>query len=332
MRNILRLTLLILFLPLLSVAQQPDTGSIRVVDTLTSSERSSRNIILLRSELDSIINAHAQRATRPLDLDNQVTPVEKGENNLLLTGVGGILLLLLLLIFLVNRHQQKITRIISGNRSEMPPVPDSTDRKIKGRSGIQAQENRITGLQAELLKLTRENEGLNRVISEYNGIRHEYESLKHGIMRTYKVKNYPGNDKKGNENLAMQGVFDTEISVANYAYEKFLKPVLAIADRNKNNPARVSDADRRKVLDLLVSLSLLYTEYLYLRVNDLSVGGKMVERIKDFAKGNGPDPSLLKKMNTESGNRALVLRMILNKSDLQHLSYPVFDETNLNNQ
>jgi len=125
---------------------------------------------------------------------------------------------------------------------------------------------------------------------------------------------------------------ETENSVANYAYEKFLKPILEITDANKNNPAKVNDEDREKLLELLVSLSLLYIEYLYLRVNDLAIGGKMVERIQGLSKGNGLDPSLLKKLNTEYGSRALVLRMILDKTQLHKLSYPVFDETDLNNQ
>jgi hypothetical protein len=130
----------------------------------------------------------------------------------------------------------------------------------------------------------------------------------------------------------MQGVLDTENIVANYAYEKFLKPILGITDANKNSPARMSTADRERLLDLLVSLSLLYIEYLYLRINDLSIGGQMVERIKGFSNGNGIDAALLKKLNTEFGSRALVIKMALEKTGVSKLSYPVFDETNLNNQ
>jgi hypothetical protein len=68
-----------------------------------------------------------------------------------------------------------------------------------------------------------------------------------------------------------------------------------------------------------------------LRVSELSIGGKMVERIRGLAGGNGPDPSLLKKLNKENGSRALVMRLALDKAMLGKLSYPVFDETNLNN-
>ena len=205
-------------------------------------------------------------------------------------------------------------------------------KEKKGKMAPQSLENKIFDLNTELHKLSKENEGLNRVIKEYNGIQHEYDSLKHGILKTYKVKNYPGYDKTKDEMLAMQGVLQTENAVVNYAYEKFLKPILTITDANKNSPAKISTAERERLLDLLVSLSLLYIEYLYLRVNDLSVGGKMVERIKGCSNGNGPDISLLKKLNTEFGSRALVLKMALNKAELHQLSYPVFDETNLNNQ
>ncbi|MBL0131588.1 MAG: hypothetical protein IPP43_11065 [Chitinophagaceae bacterium] len=189
----------------------------------------------------------------------------------------------------------------------------------------------MNDLNAELYKLSKENEGLNRVLKEYNGIQHEYDSLKQGILKAYKVKNYPGYDKTKDETNAIRGVLETENTVAKYAYEKFLKPILAITDANKNTPAKLSETDREKLLDLLISLSLLYIEYLYLRVNELSVGGTMVERIKGYGKGNGLDTSLLRKLNTESGSRALVLKMALRSAHLQQLSYPVFDETNLNN-
>ena len=145
-------------------------------------------------------------------------------------------------------------------------------------------ENKISALNDELQKLKKENESLNRVLKEYNGIQHEYDSLKTGFSKAYKIKNYPGYEKTKGDTSVLQGVLETESSVANYAYEKFLKPILAITDANKNSPAKINEEDRVKVLDLLISLSLLYIEYLYLRVNDLSIGGKMVERIQAFKK------------------------------------------------
>jgi len=240
---------------------------------------------------------------------------------------------------LLFRHKQKTNIAIEGlkDKARQPESGNANGLHVvtkekKGKGTPQSLESKISDLNAELNKLSKENEGLNRVIKEYNGIQHEYDSLKHGILKAYKVKNYPGYDKTKDETIAMQGVLQTESSVAAYAYEKFLKPILAITDANKNSPAKLSTPDQEKLLDLLVSLSLLYIEYLYLRVNDLSIGGKMVERIQGLGKGNLLDASLLKKLNTEFGSRALVIKMALNKAELHQLSYPVFDETNLNNQ
>jgi len=189
---------------------------------------------------------------------------------------------------------------------------------------------KIDEMNAELMKLLKENEGLNRVIKEYNGIQHEFDSLKHGLKKTYKVKNYPGNERSKDELAAMQAVLSTEKAVAGYAYEKFLKPLLGIADTYKNNPSKMKESDRLRIIDLLISLSFLYIEYLYLRVSELSVGGNIVQRINACSKGMDPDPSLLKKLNKEFGSRALVMHLALQRSSLTNLSYPVFDETNLN--
>ncbi len=315
---------------------QPDTKHIRIVDTLTALEKVNRNPVILKAELDSLIRQY--NASQVQQVVKEPVKEKTFDPNLYILG-GSIIALLVFIIFLFYRHQHKINRTISGLNEKMKRPELNADNGLhlvtkekKGKAAPQSLENKIYDLNAELHKLSKENEGLNRVIKEYNGIQHEYDSLKHGMLKTYKVKNYPDYDKTKDETLAMQGVLQTENAVANYAYEKFLKPILTITDANKNSPAKISTADRERLLDLLVSLSLLYIEYLYLRVNDLSIGGKMVERIKGCSNGNGPDISLLKKLNTEFGSRALVLKMALNKAELHKLSYPVFDETNLNNQ
>jgi cell division protein FtsB len=326
--------LLVISLGLL--AQQPNAKHIRIVDTLTAQEKVNRNPVILKSEFDSLISQYNASQVQQLVKE----PVKETTNDSNLYILAGLIIVLLgFIIYIVYRHQHKINRTIAGlnEKTRRPELNadnglHSVTKEKKSKAAPQSLENKIYDLNAELHKLSKENEGLNRLIKEYNGIQHEYESLRHGILKTYKVKNYPGYDKTKDETLAMQGVLQTENSVANYAYEKFLKPILTITDANKNSPAKISIADREKLLELLVSLSLLYIEYLYLRVNDLSIGGKMVERIKGFSNGNGLDVSLLKKLNTEFGSRALVLKMALSKAELHKFSYPVFDETNLNNQ
>jgi len=319
-----------------SFSQQP-VKHLRIVDTLTAQEKNNRNPVLLKSEYDSLIAAY--NASLPLQVIKEPEVVEKDNTTLyILIGLVAIIFLLVIVIYMFYQHQQKINRTIAALKEEkkkeeiVPVIPSSAIKEKKGKPTLQSLETKVNELNAELNKLAKENEGLNLVLKEYNGIQAEFNSLKQGIVKAYKVKNYPGYDKSKNEAQAMKGVLETENLVAAYAYEQFLKPILALTDANKNSPAKISVEDREKLMDLLVSLSLLYIEYLYLRVNDLSIGGKMVERIQALGKGKAVDSTLLKKLNTDFGSRALVIRMVLNKASLHSLSYPVFDETNLNNQ
>ena len=330
---------LFFFLVTISMYAQQDKKPIRIVDTLSAQDKINRNPIILKTELDSLIMQY-NIAYTPVQLKEPETAKQNNIPIYMISGLGLVLLLIACLLYLFYHHQKRFNRVAANFARQMQYFGISANSSVtladvpKKGKGITTQtlEKKISDLNAELHKLSKENESLNRVVKEYNGIQHEYDSLKHGISKTYKVKNYPGYDKDKAETPVLQGVLETESSVANYAYEKFLKPILAITDSNKNNPAKINTEDSQKLLDLLVSLSLLYIEYLYLRVNDLSIGGKMVERIQGLKNGNGLDIALLKKINTEHGSRALVLRMVLDKTPLHHLSYPVFDETDLNNQ
>lgn len=321
-----------------SMYAQKDSSALRIVDTLTVQERENRNPIILKSELDSLIKLSSIILPQQAALKPEPMEADSGRQYIL-PGLITILLLLVLVIYLLTYQQNKIRRALTVliERAKKQGVQADNQSQLlakdkKGKLTHQALESRIEDLNVELLKLSKENEGLNRVVKEYNGIQHEYDTLRYGIQKAYKIKKYPGYDNAKGELAAIKAVFDTEDAVVAFAYEKFLKPILAIADSNKNNPAKLSEEDNEKLLDLVVSLSLLYIEYLYLRVGDLAIGGRIVERINGFTKGKLPDVSLLKKMNTEFGSRALVVKIALNKAELHHLSYPVFDETNLNNQ
>jgi len=342
MRYKIIISLFLLSVTISMYAQQQAKNPIRIVDTLSAQEKTTRNPVILKTELDSLIKQYNINQV-PVQLKEPIK--ETKDNTLMYMFIVMIVALLLIgwLLYLFYTHQKKLNRIaihlnrqlqysaINSNLST--PSSNTLKEKNKNKVTTQILEKKISDLNAELHKLTKENESLNRVVKEYNGIQHEYDSLKHGISKIYKVKNYPGYNKDKADTPVLQAVLETENYVANYAYEKFLKPILTITDSNKNNPAKINAEDSEKLLDLLVSLSLLYIEYLYLRVNDLSIGGKMVERIHSLKKnGNGLDHSLLKKLNTEHGSRALVLRMVLDKTRLHQLSYPVFDETDLNNQ
>lgn len=303
--------------------QQPDRRNIRVVDTLTTQERNNRNPVILKAELDSMIQSY--NASQP---QTQLQPVKEIVNKipLYVIGIGlGALLIIAFLLYQLLNNQKKFSKIITGMKRqiqnlEMYAASDSTvnipDRSTKSKTAL---EKKITELTAELDKQIKQNQ------SDLE----EYQLIKETIADVYKVRNYPGFDKEKDEGQIITGLLSTEKSVAIHAFEKFLKPIIQLTDANKNNPAKISKEDSDKLLELLVSLSLYYIEYLYLRVNELSVGGNIVQRIG--GNGNGIDPTLLKKLNTEHGSRALTMRMALNKAGIDKLSYPVFDDTDLNN-
>ena len=321
------------------VGQEPEKKSIRIVDTLTQQEKDNRNTVILKSELDSLISLY--NASQPKTIPQE--PVEKAENQLpvyLLIIAIAALLAIAFLLYILFRNQKKFQRTVSILNKQIQhlelaayssgSIADANgNNKIK-KSSIPGLEKKIQSLTTQLEKATKDNEELETLVSESTNIRHDFESVKQQMMEVYKIRNYPGFDKEKTETEIVKSLLDTERSVALYAYEHFLKPVMAIADANKNNPAKINPEEREKLLNLLISLSLLYSEYLYLRINDLSVGGKIVERIGSLKNGNNIDPASLKELSTEHGSRALVLRMVLDKTSIQNLSYPVFDETNLN--
>ena len=321
-------------------AQGPEKKSLRIVDTLTTQEKDNRNTVILKSELDSLIRLY--NTSQPGTLPQQ--PVVKAEQQVpayLLAIAIAAFLAIAFLLYLLFLKQKKFQRTISILHRQIQhlesaayssgSIADANNgNRAKGKITIPSLEKKILSLTTQLEKTTNENKELEISLSESNLIRYDYESVKQQMMEVYKIRNYPGFDKEKTETEIVKGLLDTERSVALYAYEHYLKPVMAIADANKNNPAKINPEEREKLLDMLISLSLLYCEYLYLRINDLSVGGKIVERIGSLKNGNNIDTALLKELSTEHGSRALVLRMVLDKKAIQNLSYPVFDETNLN--
>jgi hypothetical protein len=321
------------------LAQQPETKYIRIADTLTAQEKINRNTVILKSELDSLIKLYNNNLPGTIPHE----PVQKTESRLseyLLWIAIALLLGITVLLYSLFRNQKKFNHTVSSlNRQiqhlELATISANsndfgTGSKLKGKSSLSGLEKKIQSLTTQLEKATNDNRELEQLVKEYTNCKQDFEMVKQQMMEVYKIRNYPGFTKEKSETEIVKSLLDTERVVALYAYEHFLKPVLAIADANKNNPAKINPEEREQMLNLLISLSLLYSEYLYLRINDLSVGGKIVERIGSLRNGNSIDPTLLKELNIEHGSRALVLRMVLDKTDIQNLSYPVFDETNLN--
>lgn len=318
-----------------SVHSQGTIRGIRVVDTLTAEEQSNRNTVLLRAEVDSLLRAYT-----PVHQEVQAEPVVLPTYDATIVWLTGTVLFLVIVIgvmvYLLYRHQQKANRGALVLQRQMRQLERELlsnfngGSKVNGKANGTVLEKKIHTLTRELEKSEAEKEELLKSISANTGIVHDFTAIKQKMMDVYKIRNYPGFDQGKTETEIVKGLLDTERSVALYAYEHFLKPVIAIADANKNNPAKINKEDRERMLNLLISLSLLYSEYLYLRIHDLSVGGRIVERIGNLKNGNKIDPALLKQLNTEHGSRALVLRIALDKTAIQNLVYPVFDETNLN--
>lgn len=320
-------------------AQEPERKSIRIVDTLSADETVNRNTVILRSELDSMIRLHNEALHAQL----QPEPVAKADLKVLPYAIAGLVALMGIggLLYLLYRNQRRFHRVVRMLHKQVQhlemaayasgSIADAgVNGKGKVKNSVPALEKKIESLQQQLDKSKAENEELQGQLTESSNARLDFESVKQLMMEVYKIRNYPGFNKEKTETEIVKSMLDTERSVALYAYEHFLKPVMVIADANKNNPAKINPEEREKLVDLLISLGLLYSEYLYLRINELSVGGRIVERLGSLKNGNSLDPATLKELSTEHGSRALVIRMALDKTSIQKLSYPVFDETNLN--
>ncbi len=320
-----------------SIYAQTETKSLRIVDSLTPQEKKSRNPIILKSELDSLIKLHEMSLIKT----QQEEPAKEEKNNndiWLLMSLGVIFLLAVLLAWLFFQQQKKFGFIsnelnrhvqflkLRSNKS-LNDEEENKDKKL-----LTEMQTKFHDLNTKLEKLKAENESLLAVLKEYSRTQNEYESLIKTVFKTFKVKKYPGISEEKTDVETMLDLFETERLFTSHVYENYLKPIIAIADANKNNPAQISGEQQDKMLELLISLSLLYIEYLYLRVNDLSVGGNIVQRINDIKNGLELNSTSLKKLNTQNGSRALVLHLALEKINLRHLSYPVFEETNLNNR
>ena len=152
---------------------QPDTKHIRIVDTLTAQEKINRNPVILKAELDSLIKEYnAIQLRKPVQ--EPVKEITDNSNQYILTGLFAIIALLGFIIYIFYHHQQKINRTIAGlnekakqqevGSSNSNGLPVIKEKGSKFKPTPQSLENKINNLNAELHKLSKENEGLNRVI------------------------------------------------------------------------------------------------------------------------------------------------------------------------
>jgi uncharacterized membrane protein len=268
-----KILLSVLFLLLVSgiyAQQQPDTPRIRIVESLSKQERMNRHTVILRAELDSMIQLY-NASQPPVQPRETVKETVMTIPSWIMVIGGGLLLVIGLLCYLLFDYHKRLSGTIADLKRLIRHFEFYTaaaNGKEPGAKMRPGSEKKISELHEELEKQKKSNQLLQQ----------EYESVKKAIAESFKVKNYPAYDKAKNEEQIIKDLLATERAVTIHAFEKYLKPVIQIADANKNNPAKISDEDSQKMLELLISLSLYYIEYLYLRVNDLAVGGNIVQR------------------------------------------------------
>lgn len=339
---------LLLFIGSTGLHAQTDSSRIRIADTLTAEQKKSHNRVLLRTELDSLVKA----GTIPVQPQQQQSPPETVTETSrevwlwpVLTGMGLVLLLLVWSMYRIHRHANRIARALeqqqlhfdklTGQQSGIAAGSKEPARQEPVKVSTQKQkpaalESRIQEQARTIEKLTARNEQLAEEVKNMAGFRTMYQEVVEGITRTFKVKNYPHNGDKKTEHALLMEWLETERAFTTNVYGKYVKPVHAILEANKKDPAHTPADERNRLAELLVSISLLYMEYLYLRVAELSIGGKIVDRINLIRKAAAINTTSLKQLDVEHGSKALVMHLALRDKNIGPLSYPVLDETNLN--
>ena len=301
---------------------------IRITDSLTDKEKGERNPILLQSELDSLIKRYAPPQ---LPAEQPLVPGKESSfpESLLLTGMG-VLVVLSLLILYMSWQQRRWFRKLPAPAVVTPAQPRNDREAVPARKKSGAPVDQDRQQHPDKDPLPHKQEEAAQGSAKSKRLEADYDTLCQAIRKTYKIRHYPGYDPEAQLPAAVIRVLETEKAIADNAFEQFLKPLLALADKNKNHPGKMSEQDKDSLNGLLISLSFLYIEYLYLRVGDLALGASIIERLGAFTAGTGLQEDQLKKLNMDAGSRALVMRLALDKTTVTRLPYPVFDETNLN--
>ncbi len=331
---------LLIAAPLLGQQPTADKSHIQVVDTLTAQQKKERYPVLLQQEYDSLLQPYVDSIASLQVTNASIREKEADEKKYLQIAVLVFLVMVLLLVYLSFRNQKKFQQTVAELNSHIQRLEWSAIQREgdetgavspgKGKQTVQSLEKKMQALAVKMEKTEQEKSGMQQQIEEYKAIGGEYELLKKQMSEVYKLRSYPGYNKGKTEGEIVRSVLDSEKAVVNYAYDNFLKEIIAIADANKNNPARISSESRQAMLDHLLSLALFYSEYLYLRIQDLTIGGEMTARFEKLKNNGYVDIAATQSLSTEHGSRALVLRIVLEEIGVTHLSYPVFDETNLN--
>ena len=151
-------------------AQQPTKlKPVRIADSLSAKELAERNPVLLRKELDSLLKAN--QPVIPVDIPKEAEPQPAPlPVNLLLTVAGAIILLLLVQLLLSYRQNKWLRALIPAGADAKSTAPEIVSGKNGKKGNTHAAEEKGESLQAMISRLTKENEGLQSIITEHNGI------------------------------------------------------------------------------------------------------------------------------------------------------------------
>jgi hypothetical protein len=319
---------------------QNDSTRLRLVDSLRADQKSNR--VLLKSELDSLLKLYG-KPVEPQQVEHQQPLTQEAETDPIwpvLAGLGLVLLLIIYSIYRSGQQAQYISSLLERQHHSIEKFnsqPATATGPMVTKEPAKPQKAKLTTLESKIQeqtkaieKLTAENEQLLEDVKDMAGFKTMYQEVVDGVTKTFKVKNYPHNGDVKTEHGLLLAWLDTERAFTTNVYEKYVKPVHAILEANKKDPAHTPNDEKNKLAELLVSVSLLYMEYLYLRVAELSIGGKIVDRINLIKKAAAINAATLKQLDVEHGSKALVLHLALREKNIGPLSYPVLDETNLN--
>jgi Sec-independent protein translocase protein TatA len=179
--------------------QQPDKRKLRIVDTLTTQERNNRNPVILKAELDSMIQLYMAS----LPHVKQQEPVKEIITEIpVWVTVTGIVVLVVVaaLLYLLFHYHKRLTKTISDLKrliqnfellSSSASSPDTAEKSSKRKTTM---EKRLNELSEELAKQK----------TDYETVMHEYGLIKQSIAEVYKVRNYPLFDKTKSEEQIIQ--------------------------------------------------------------------------------------------------------------------------------
>src|SRR5258706_2951593 len=174
MRN--KIVVPVYFLLALSTAsaqQQPERTKLRIVDTLSKQEKTNRNPVILKAELDSMIQLHMAS----LPVVPQKEPIKeivtKIPSWISVAGIAALVIIAVLLYLLFGYHK-RLTKTVS----DLKRLIQNFEFYVASAAGMNAKEPAPRGKTAMEKKINDLNEELEKQKKSNQLLQQEYESNK----------------------------------------------------------------------------------------------------------------------------------------------------------